>query len=120
MTLSIAHGHADTAIGNAAGTIHFRLVLLSHDPSALVAHYFGVAAFVAAGGETIVNPKERTDLHAGIGFSEYRHLLGIDADYLSGTEVMGGLEAEIGEGRRLACHGQCTFLLANDDGRAAP
>ena len=118
--LGVADGHAYAAVRDAAGAIDLRLVLFAHHAPAFVAHHLGVAPFVAAGGEAVVNPQEGTYLHAWIGFPEDRHLSGIDADYLARAEVVLCLEAQVGEGGCLAGDGHCAFLLADHDGCAAP
>ena len=56
MAFGIARGHANAAVGDAAGAIDFDVILFAHLTSALVAHHLGITALVATRGETVINP----------------------------------------------------------------
>lgn len=55
-TFAVAEGETDARVGNAADTVGFSVVFLSHGLSGCLAHKFGVDVVVVAGGEPVVNP----------------------------------------------------------------
>lgn len=116
----VTEGHADTRIGDAAGAVYFGGISLTHLESAGEAHFLDVAAFVARGGETVVDPQEGTDLHPLFGTAELLDAIGMQADNLARTEVAVNLVVEVGETARLAGGGIGSVLATDDDGGASP
>ena len=94
------------------------MVLFTHHPAVLLAYRLGVHTLVVAGGETIVNPQERTELATREGFLQHLYAVSTKADDFARTDVAHFHVVEVGEGCRLACYGIGSRFLADDDGCA--
>ena len=120
MSGCITYCHADTGIGNAAGAIYHSIILLAHGKSASIAHGFGIAVFVVAGRESVVDPEERADLHALVGFAQ--HVIAVLCDFHDFARAQELLHF-VSEIRKCSCFGSDaigSFLFADDDGSASP
>ena len=103
--LGIAQGHTHARVGNAAHQVGLDIVLLAHHLSVALAYHLRVDALVARCRESIVDPEERADLAALEGWLQHLDAACRQFHDLAGPQVAHGLEAQVGETRRLGGNG---------------
>ena len=116
----VTEGVRRTGVRNTASGIGLGRSALRKSGATAIARHFHIAAFVARGRVTVVDPEERADSHLLARLHKANVLFGSELDHLARAQIAHVLKTQVGERTALLHGNHRAFLAAKDYRRTAP